>query len=34
MDFPIGINLGDVVVKDNVIYGDGSTLRRGDWTLE
>ncbi len=23
MDFRIGINLGDVVVKDDVIYGDG-----------
>ena len=26
MDFRIGINLGDVVVKDDVIYGDGVNI--------
>ena len=26
MDFRIGINLGDVVVKDDVIYGDGANV--------
>ena len=26
MDFRIGINLGDVIVKDDVIYGDGVNI--------
>ena len=26
MDFRIGINLGDVVVKDDAIYGDGVNI--------
>ena len=34
MDFRIGIKLGDVVVKDGVIYGDGVNVaaRQGDGT--
>ena len=30
MDFRIGINLGDVVVKDGELFGDGEMVTKGD----